>query len=95
MKRILGGLILVVLFAIPAIFGPAWVLLLIALLVVPICMYELFRVAIAPSAMALGFISMASSVPFLILANRGDHRRVLPHHWCHERYPDDHLAVPF
>ncbi len=72
MKRILGGLILVVLFAIPAIFGPAWVLLLIALLVVPICMYELFRVAIAPSAKALGFISMASSVPFLILANRGD-----------------------
>ncbi|MCK7471974.1 MAG: hypothetical protein MZU95_15405 [Desulfomicrobium escambiense] len=35
-------------FAIPAIFGPAWALLLIALLVVPICMYELFRVAIAP-----------------------------------------------
>ncbi len=47
-------------------------MLLIALLVVPMCMYELFRVAIDPSAMALAFISMAASVPFLILANRGD-----------------------
>ena len=72
MKRILGGLILVVIFAIPVIFGPAWTLLLIALLVVPICMYELFRVAIAPSAMALAFISMAASIPFLLLAYRGD-----------------------
>jgi phosphatidate cytidylyltransferase len=72
MKRILGGLILVVLFAIPAVFGPAWALLLIALLVVPICMYELFRVAIAPSAMALAYISIAASVPFLLLANNGD-----------------------
>jgi phosphatidate cytidylyltransferase len=72
MKRILGALILVVLFAIPVVFGPAWALLIIAMLVVPMCMYELFRVAIAPSAMALAFISMTSSIPFLIFAFGGD-----------------------
>jgi phosphatidate cytidylyltransferase len=72
MKRILGAMILIVLFAIPTIFGPSWVFLILALLVVLICMYELFRVAISPSAMTLAFISMTASVPFFILAFRGD-----------------------
>jgi phosphatidate cytidylyltransferase len=72
MKRILGAMILIVIFAIPTIFGPSWVFLILALLVVLICMYELFRVAISPSAMTLAFISMIASVPFFILAFRGD-----------------------
>jgi phosphatidate cytidylyltransferase len=72
MKRIIAGLILVVIFALPTIFGPSWVFMVLALLVVLMCMYELFRVAISPSAMALAFISMIASVPFFILAYRGD-----------------------
>jgi phosphatidate cytidylyltransferase len=72
MKRILAALVLVVIFAVPAIFGPAWALLIIALLVVPICMYELFRVAISPGASILSWIAIASSVPFLIFTYRND-----------------------
>ncbi|HVN72785.1 MAG TPA: phosphatidate cytidylyltransferase [Desulfomonilia bacterium] len=72
MKRILGALLLIVIFALPVIFGPAWVLLIVAMLVIPMCMYELFRVAIGPEAKALSWISIAVSVPFLLIAYRGD-----------------------
>ncbi|MGO9147314.1 MAG: phosphatidate cytidylyltransferase [Desulfomonilia bacterium] len=72
MKRIIGALILIIIFAIPAVFGPAWALLLIAMLVVPICMYELFRVAISPSALALALVAIVASVPFLLFAYKGD-----------------------
>ncbi len=72
MTRIFGALILIIIFAIPAVFGPAWVLALLAMLVVAICMFELFRVAISPDARVLGWISLVSSVPFLYFAYLGD-----------------------
>jgi len=72
MTRIFGALILIVIFALPAIFGPAWVLALLAMLVVPVCMYELFRVALGTGARVLGWIAMVSSTPFLYFAYRGD-----------------------
>lgn len=75
MTRVFGALILIVVFAVPAVFGPAWVLVLLAMLVVPVCMFELFRVAISPGARVLGWIAMASSVPFLFFAGQGDPAR--------------------
>lgn len=72
MTRIIGALILIVIFAVPAIFGPAWALGLIAALVVPVCMFELFRVAINPAARALGWISIAASPAFMYFAYLGD-----------------------
>lgn len=72
MTRIFGALILIVIFAVPAIFGPAWALAVIALLVIPVCMQEFFRVALSPDARVLGWISMASSVPFLYFAYHHD-----------------------
>jgi len=74
MTRILGALILIVIFALPAIFGPAWILLIIAMLVIPVCMYELFRVAISPEAKTLSWISIVVSAPFLLFDYMGDLR---------------------
>jgi phosphatidate cytidylyltransferase len=72
MTRIFGALILIVVLAVPAVFGPAWVLALLAALVVPVCMFELFRAALSPSSRALGWISMAASAPFMYFASRAD-----------------------
>jgi len=72
MKRFIAGIVLVIIFGVPAIFGPAWTLLLIALLVTPICMYELLRAALSSSARVLTLIAMAASFPFLFLSYRGD-----------------------
>ncbi|MGC9324284.1 MAG: phosphatidate cytidylyltransferase [Desulfomonilia bacterium] len=65
MKRILGALILIVILAVPAVFGPAWVFTVLAAVVVPVCMYELYRVSIAKDARILGWIGLVSSVPFI------------------------------
>jgi phosphatidate cytidylyltransferase len=72
MKRILGALILIILFAFPAIFGPTWAFFIVALIVLPMCMYELFRVAINPSARVLGWISLIASLPYLFFIYRGN-----------------------
>ncbi len=72
MTRILGALILIVLLALPAIFGPAWALATIAALVVPICMYELYRVALNPRARILGTMAIASSFFYTYFAYRLD-----------------------
>lgn len=72
MKRIIAGLVLVVIFAVPAIFGPAWALLAIALLVTPICMFELLRAALSRNATVLSLIAIASSLPFLFFAYKSD-----------------------
>ncbi|HPI94085.1 MAG TPA: phosphatidate cytidylyltransferase [Deltaproteobacteria bacterium] len=72
MTRIFGALILIVIFAVPAVLGPAWVLALLAILVIPVCMFELFRVVLSGNARILGWISMVSSLPYLLLAYRSD-----------------------
>ncbi len=72
MKRILGALILIILFAFPAIFAPTWAFFIVALIVLPMCMYELFRVAINPSARVLGWISLIASLPYLFFIYRGN-----------------------
>jgi phosphatidate cytidylyltransferase len=72
MKRILGALILIILLAVPSIIGPTWAFLIVALVVVPMCMYELFRVAINPSARILGWISLIASLPYLLFVYRGN-----------------------
>jgi phosphatidate cytidylyltransferase len=72
MKRILGALILIILFAFPAIFGPKWAFFIVALIVLPMCMYELFRVAINPSAKVLGWISLIASLPYLFFIYQGN-----------------------
>jgi phosphatidate cytidylyltransferase len=72
MKRILGALILIILLAVPSIIGPTWAFLIVALVVVPMCMYELFRAAINPSARILGWISLIASLPYLLFVYRGN-----------------------
>ena len=65
MKRLFGALILIIIFALPAIFGPAWVFFIIALIVLPICQYELFRVMLSGESRILGWIGFAGSFPLL------------------------------
>ncbi|HOO37891.1 MAG TPA: phosphatidate cytidylyltransferase [Deltaproteobacteria bacterium] len=65
MKRILGAVILIIIFALPAIFGPAWVFFILALIVLPICQYELFRVMLSRDGRILGWIAFAGSFPLL------------------------------
>jgi len=65
MTRILSALVLVVVFAVPAIFGPAWAFFIVALLVIPWCMFELYRAVLQPGAAVLGWIGLIASLPFL------------------------------
>lgn len=65
MIRILGALILLVVFAVPAVFGPPLALFLIALIVLPVCLYELYRLNLSGSAQALALIGLAGSFPYL------------------------------
>jgi phosphatidate cytidylyltransferase len=77
MTRLFGALVLILLFAVPAVFGPAWALALIAVIVIMVCMHELFRVTINPEARCLGWISIASSPPYVIFAYLNDARACL------------------
>lgn len=72
MKRLFGALILIIILAVPAVFGPSWAFFMIVLIVLPMCMYELFRVAINPSARVLGWISLIASLPYLFFIYRGN-----------------------
>lgn len=65
MTRIFGALILLLIFAVPAVFGPAWALFIIALIVIPICLFELYRVGLDAPSRPLGWIGLAGSLPYL------------------------------
>jgi phosphatidate cytidylyltransferase len=65
MKRLLGAAILIIILALPVIFGPAWVLFVIVLIVLPVCQYELFRVMLSGHGRILGWIAFAGSFPLL------------------------------
>ena len=63
--RLLSALVMIIVLAIPVAFGPAWVLLVIAIIVVPWCVYELMRSTISKSASVLSYILMAGTEGFL------------------------------
>jgi phosphatidate cytidylyltransferase len=63
--RLLSALVMIVVLALPVAFGPAWVLLVIAMIVVPWCVYELMRSTISKSASVLSYILMAGTEGFL------------------------------
>jgi phosphatidate cytidylyltransferase len=65
MKRLLGAFILIIIFAVPAIFGPPLALFIVALIVLPACLYELYRVGIGKEAWLLGWIGLVGSFPYL------------------------------
>jgi len=65
MKRILGAIILIIIFALPAFLGPDWVFFLIAIIVLPTCQYELFRAMHTPGSRIMGWIALAGSFPLL------------------------------
>lgn len=65
MQRILGAAILIVIFALPSFFGPREALFAIALVVLPTCLYELYRVGLDQGSRPLGWIGLAGSFPFL------------------------------
>jgi len=65
MKRLFGAVILIIIFAVPAIFGPAWVLFVLVLIVLPLCQYELFRVMLGRQGRLLGWIAFAGGFPLL------------------------------
>lgn len=77
MTRFLSGILLVIVFAVPSIFGPAWAFFTVALVVIPWCMFELYRVVLNPKAAILGWIGLIASLPFLGFIYRGD----LPAAW--------------
>ncbi len=65
MMRIFGAIILLVIFAVPAVLGPPMALFIIALIVLPTCLYELYRVGIGENAKLLGWIGLVGSFPYL------------------------------
>ncbi|HON39601.1 MAG TPA: phosphatidate cytidylyltransferase [Deltaproteobacteria bacterium] len=65
MTRILGALILLVIFAVPAVFGPVWAFFIIVLIVLPISLHELYRVGLDAGARPLGLIGLVGSFPYL------------------------------
>jgi phosphatidate cytidylyltransferase len=65
MTRILGALILLVVFAVPAVFGPAWAFFIVALIILPISLHELYRVGLDAGARPLGLIGLVGSFPYL------------------------------
>jgi phosphatidate cytidylyltransferase len=72
MTRILSAIFLVIVFAVPSIFGPAWAFFIVALLVIPWCMFELYRVVLNPKAAILGWIGLIASLPFLGFIYQGN-----------------------
>jgi phosphatidate cytidylyltransferase len=62
--RLLSALVLIIVLAVPVVFGPAWVLLFLAMIVVPWCVYELMHATLSKSASALGYILMAATEGF-------------------------------
>jgi len=60
--RLLSALVLIIVLALPVAFGPAWVLLFLAMIVIPWCVYELMHATLSKSASALGYILMAGTV---------------------------------
>lgn len=65
MNRIFGAVILLIIFAVPAVFGPKEALFVVALLVIPTCLYELYRVGLDRKAKGLGWIGLVGSFPYL------------------------------
>lgn len=65
MKRVIGAVILIIIFALPAFLGPKQVLFVIALVVLPVCQYELFRAMLSPDNRIMGWIAFAGSFPLL------------------------------
>lgn len=65
MKRVFGALLLLIFLAAPAILGPPIALFIVALIVLPVCLYELYRVGIDKEARLLGWIGLAGSFPYL------------------------------
>ncbi|HEY9162191.1 MAG TPA: phosphatidate cytidylyltransferase [Desulfomonilia bacterium] len=71
-KRLLSALVLVIVLALPVVFGPAWVLLLFAMIVIPWCVYELMHATLSKSASVLGYILMAGTVGCLWYSYQAD-----------------------
>ncbi len=65
MMRIFGAAILLIIFAVPAVLGPPSALFIIALIVLPTCLYELYRVGLGENAKLLSRIGMVGSLPYL------------------------------
>ncbi|HDP25805.1 MAG TPA: hypothetical protein ENN34_10235 [Deltaproteobacteria bacterium] len=65
MIRLFGAFVLIVILAVPAIVGPPWMFSLLVVIVVGICLYELYRISISKEARLLGWIGIVSCVPFL------------------------------
>lgn len=58
-KRLISAFVLIAVLAVPVAFGPAWVLLVLGMVVMPWCVYELIRATVSKGAMVLGYILMA------------------------------------
>lgn len=65
MMRLFGAAILLVIFAIPAIMGPPMAFFIIALIILPTCLYELYRVGLGENAKLLGRIGLLGSFPYI------------------------------
>lgn len=65
MTRLLSGLIMVVVLALPVVFGPAWVFFGIVSAILPICIYEFMRACLNKNARLMGWIVFWASFPFL------------------------------
>lgn len=72
MTRLISGLVMVAVLALPVVFGPAWVLFLLVLAVVPWCIFEFMRACLSPSARLLGWAVFYASFPFLWFIWKGN-----------------------
>jgi len=59
--RLLSALVLIIVLALPVAFGPAWVVLVFAMIVVPWCAFELMKATLSKTAHVLGYILMVGT----------------------------------
>jgi phosphatidate cytidylyltransferase len=70
--RLLSALVLIIVLALPVAFGPAWVVLVFAMIVVPWCAFELMKATLSKTAHVLGYILMVGTEGLLWYAHKGD-----------------------
>ncbi|MCD6569411.1 MAG: phosphatidate cytidylyltransferase [Deltaproteobacteria bacterium] len=78
MIRIFGAVILLLIFAVPVIIGPAWVFFAVAQIVILVCLYEFYRVSLGKGAKALGWIAWVGVIPVMWLCFYSDFTNI-----CH------------
>jgi phosphatidate cytidylyltransferase len=72
LTRLLSALVMVIVIALPVMFGPAWVVLVFAMVMVPWFVFELMKATLSKTAHVLGYILMVGSEGLVWYAHQVD-----------------------